>query len=134
MVNYLALLLAGVVSMVIGMLWYSPMLFGKQWMSLSGMTQKQIDVAKKKGMTMMYVVNFISTLVMAFVLEYLLEALSANTVVAGAMVGFLMWLGFVGTVTLGSVLWEGKSNRLWFLNNGYQVINLIVMGIILALM
>ena len=49
------------------------------------------------------------------------------------VVGFWNWLGFVAPVTLGSVLWEGKSPKLWVLNNGYYLVSLIVMGVILAL-
>lgn len=49
------------------------------------------------------------------------------------MVGFWNWLGFVAPVTLGGVLWEGKPWKLWGLNNGYQLLSLLVMGVILAL-
>ena len=51
---------------------------------------------------------------------------------AGLKVGFLSWLGFIAPVTLGSVLWEGKSWRLWFLMNSYYLVALLVMGSILA--
>jgi len=34
--HYLAILLSGIASMVIGFLRYSPMLFGKSWMQLTG--------------------------------------------------------------------------------------------------
>ena len=47
-VNYLAVLVAAIVSMVIGGLWYSPLLFGNVWMKLSGITQKDVEKAKKK--------------------------------------------------------------------------------------
>lgn len=33
----------------------------------------------------------------------------------------------------GVVLWEGKSWKLWFLNNAYHLVVLTVMGVILAL-
>jgi hypothetical protein len=49
-INYLAVLVAALVSMVIGGLWYSPLLFGNIWMKLSGITQKDVEKAKKQGM------------------------------------------------------------------------------------
>lgn len=49
------------------------------------------------------------------------------------MAGFWNWLGFVAPVTLGAVLWEGKHWKLWFLNNGYYLVTLLLMGAVLAL-
>lgn len=46
--------------------------------------------------------------------------------------GFWAWLGFVATIMLGMTLWEGKPFRLYLLNAGYQLLNLLVMGAILA--
>lgn len=40
---------------------------------------------------------------------------------------------FIAPVTLGVVLWEGKPWKLWVLNNGYQLLSLLVMGVILAI-
>ncbi len=135
-VNYLAVLVAAVASMIIGSLWYGP-LFGKPWMALIGMTPEKIAAAKGKGMTMSYALMFVGSLVMSFVLAHSLIFASAYTnttgAIAGMMVGFWSWLGFVAPVTLGSVLWENKSWNLWLLNNGYYIVTLVVIGIILAL-
>ena len=49
-VNYLAVVVAAVVSIIIGSLWYSPLLFGNVWMRLQRFTKKDMDKAKQKGM------------------------------------------------------------------------------------
>jgi hypothetical protein len=46
-VNYVAVLFAVVASMVVGFAWYSPVLFGKQWMKLMGLTKENMESAKK---------------------------------------------------------------------------------------
>ena len=48
-VNYLAVLVAAIVNMVVGALWYSPLLFGKAWMKLTGFNKKQLKKAKEKA-------------------------------------------------------------------------------------
>ena len=63
-INFLAVLVATIVSMVLGALWYSPILFGKLWAKLSKFTEEDIEKAKKKGMTKNYILNFISLFVM----------------------------------------------------------------------
>lgn len=135
-INYLAVLAAAITSMIIGALWYGP-LFGKLWLSLSGMTDEKIQEAKSKSMTKLYILAFLGSLVMSYVLTHSLVFAASYTstrgIAAGLMVGFWNWLGFVAPVTLGVVLWEGKPWKLWLLNNAYYLVTLSVMGVILSL-
>ncbi len=47
-INLLAVLGVSVLSFIIGWLWYSPFLFGNQWIKLSGITPKMAAEMKKK--------------------------------------------------------------------------------------
>lgn len=135
-VNYVAILVAAVASMIIGALWYGP-LFGKLWMKLSGLSPEALGAEKKKGMGWRYLLMFVGSLLMADVLAHALIFASAylkiSGVEAGFTAGFWNWLGFVAPVTLAGVLWEGKSWKFWFLNNSHYLVSLIVMGIILSI-
>ena len=88
-------------------------------------------------MNKLYLMAFVGSLVMAFVLSHALEFasdyLNTSGVSAGLQTGFWNWLGFIAPVTMGSVLWEGKSWKLWTLNNAYHLVNLLIMGVIIAL-
>lgn len=142
-VNYLAVLVAALVNMALGALWYSPALFGKQWMAIMGYTpemMKNPDMKKKanKG----YFISFVGALVMYYVLAHVMKSMIAfmaqagsepvSAVHAGLMGGFWMWLGFVAVVTLDSVLWEGKPWKFWLINNSYRLVTLLIGGVILA--
>lgn len=129
-VNYVAVLLAGVASMVIGFIWYGP-LFGKMWMKLSGITKEKIEEGKK-NMPVTYGTMFVGSLIMAYVLAHFTYFAGATTVAQGMQAGFWAWLGFVATVGLSSILFEGKPMNLYFINVGYQLANLLVMGAIIA--
>ena len=48
--NYLAIIIAGILNMAIGAAWYSPMLFAKPWMKAMGFDQKAMDASMKKEM------------------------------------------------------------------------------------
>lgn len=130
-INYVAVVAAAVVSMILGFLWYGP-LFGKTWMALMKIKPKDIQAAKKKGMEKTMALGFLTMLIMAYVLAHFVDYAAATTAAAGATVGALAWLGFVATVTAGSVLWEGKPTKLYALNNAYQLVSLAAMGAILA--
>jgi hypothetical protein len=131
-VNYVAVLVAAVVSIVLGMLWYSPALFGKQWMKLVGLTQKDMNKMKKKGMTGSYVGMIISSLVLAYVLAVFIGIAGTTGIAGGLQIGFWLWLGFQATVTLGNVLWAGGPFKLWVLNNSFNLLSVLVQGAIIA--
>ena len=134
-VNYWAILVCGVSNMVIGFLWYGP-LFGKTWIKLSGIIPGKIEDAKKNGMASGYALAFVGALLMAFVLDHAIifagAYLNETGITAGLMGAFWNWLGFIAPVTLSVVLWEGKSWKLWCLQNTYYLITLLVMGMILV--
>lgn len=131
-VNLVAVLVAAVASMIIGMLWYSPLLFGNIWMKLSGMSKSDMAKKKKKGMGGTMAVAFIAQLVTGYVLAIFVAFTGSTTASTGAITGFWLWLGFVGTVTLGSVLWESKPVKLYVLNNAHNLLSLAVMGAIIG--
>lgn len=134
-INYSAVVAAAIASMFIGFVWYGP-LFGETWKKLSGITVERIDNARAKGMGKIYFFAFVSSLVMSYVLAHSLIFAAAyfktGGISAGLMSGFWNWLGFIAPVTLGAVLWEGKSWKLWALMNGYYLVSLLLMGMILA--
>lgn len=133
-INYFAVTAATIAAQVIGFTWYGP-LFGKLWMKLSGMSEKQIADAKKKGMKGMkstFAISILGSFVMAFVLAHFVDYVEATTVSGALQLAFWLWLGFIATVALGSVLWEGKSWKLYALNVAYYLVTLSVMASILA--
>lgn len=137
-INYLAVLVGAISSMVIGFLWYGP-LFGKAWVRLMGWTPEKMAEMKEKSKSMskLYVLQLIGSLVMSFVMAHSIYVSAAYFTAAselsiGLQAGFWNWLGFIAPVSLGMVLWEGKSWKLWGLSNAYYLISLLVMGVILA--
>jgi len=130
-INLIAVVAAAVVSMVIGMFWYSPLAFGKMWMRLMGFEEKDKEKMKQDAKKA-YPFAVLSSLVMAFVLAMFVDYAGAITVLQGVITGALIWLGFIATVTLQPVLWAGRSVKLYALDNGHNLIALVVMGAILA--
>jgi len=135
-INYWAVLLATVASIVLGTVWYGP-LFGKQWMRMVGIEKpSEITKAVKRQMMKSYAIAAIASFVMAYVLAHFLYFSSAVTRVTGVNSGveaaIWVWLGFVAPVTLGSVLWEDRPWKYWFITAGYYLVSLIITGVILA--
>lgn len=128
-VSWLGVLIAVIVMTVVGFLWYSPVLFGTLWMRLSGHTGK--DMSHGRSMTVTYLVNLASTLVMVYVLAQVLALLGITTAMGALAVSFWLWLGFFVTIAIHSVLWDGKPWGLFFINVGHTLITLILASLVL---
>lgn len=129
--NFLAVFLAAIAAMVLGYLWYGPV-FGKLWLKLMNPSPEKMAAMKEKGMGKSYAINFVAALVMAYVLARSIAERFIATSGGAISLAFWVWLGFVATVMVGTVLWDGKSWKLYWLNALYYLVSLSVMAVILA--
>ena len=137
-INWLAVLVAAISAFVVGGVWYSPALFGKAWMADNRLSMEQI---KQGNFGKIYGWAFVFTLISAVNLGMFLagtpEECTGNCAVnidaaSGAMYGFLAGLWVFCFVALHG-LFEHKPWRLIFINGGYSVVALTLMGAIIGL-
>lgn len=132
-VNYIAVVVAGAVGMGIGAFWYSPAAFGKQWAAQMGWSEAKMKEHMKKTTGQSYAIAFVGNLVMSFVLAQLVANIGVVSLSQAVVLAFWVWLGFIATTFLSSVLWEGKSWQLYAINSSYQLVSLAVMSLILTM-
>ena len=134
-INFLPVLVAAIAAFIIGFLWHGP-LFGKQWIRMMGIPRKEVDAMKAKGMGPMVprmISALIQQIVIALVLSYLATALSITGAAAAVMFAMLLWLGFIVTVQLNTVLWENRKMNLYLFNITYHLVSLVVASLIVVL-
>lgn len=66
-VNVLIIPIAGVIPLLVGALWYSPAVFGKTWMRVSGVTEEQ---TKAGGMIKIFAFTYLFGLLVAYLLSF----------------------------------------------------------------
>jgi hypothetical protein len=123
-INYLAVLVAGLAHTAIGLIWFSPQLFGKQWSELTKQSLKPDRTLIPLGI--------LGHQVICLVLAIVVYLANATSVIEGIIVGLLIWLGFVVTLELGEVIWEKIPLRLFTLRLGCHFVALGTSGAILA--
>ncbi len=134
-VNYLAVVLAAVSSMIIGSLWYGKIGFMKPWMKLSKMVPKKGKELQSSMVTGMFVA-VIASLVMAYVLAhitYLANQYFHNSFLQDALTtAFWLWLGFQGLRMLMNDTFEGRPRQLTLINAGNAFVTIMVMALIIG--
>lgn len=137
-INYLAVLVCGIASLAVGFVWYGP-LFGKMWMNdvmgCDKMSPEQIAAAKK-SMWMMYLIQFILSLITAGILAYHI-ANWADASASAVGIAICSWFGFVMTTNAGGALWSGKPKnvamKMFFISAGAQLVTFVIFGLILGM-
>ena len=133
-INYWAVLGCGVVSMVVGYIWYGP-LFGKKWLRLMGVNPE--DLAKcqemQKAAGPLYGIQFLLSLFTAYVLAHYIAGWKE---VSGVENSLWIWAAFVMPIVAGNALWSNLKNKekwtMFLLGAGYQLVNFVLFGLILG--
>ena len=128
-VNFLAILVAGIVNMAVGAMWYSPLMFGKQWMAMTGKTKEDL---KKGASAMPCLLMFLASLVIAITLSVVVYWMHLRGFGSGAWLGVKLWGGFCATTMLGDYLYERRSLQLYSLNALYYAVTFPIMGGLIA--
>ena len=133
-VNYLAVFLAAVSSMVVGSIWYARPVFGSMWIKLTKMDDKKMKAGAAKSL----VTAFVLALVMAFVLAHL--AYLANYFFHDSffqdsvITAFWLWLGVALTRTVTHDSFEQRPMLLTVLNVSNMLVTMLVMGVIIGVL
>jgi len=131
-ISFWPILVAAIVAFAIGALWYSPILFGRQWMALIRMSDSDMAAAQEKGVAKLYVIQFIVSLVTFGVLAFVISASGSMNAGDGMFAAFLAWLGFPVMTTIGEMLWQKKPAKLAFITLSCTLVSWIVGGAIIG--
>ena len=131
-VNYLAVLLAGLSSMVVGFVWYSRGVFGKTRQKLVGLSDKDMEKGMTPAMTLTLLASFVTAFVLAHVI-YVLHQFFGNSFMQDAlMTAFWLWLGLTAARMRTHDLFEKRPTTLTLLAFGHELVTLVVMAAIIG--
>ena len=128
-INYLAVVVAGIIYFAFGALWYSPILFAKPWMAALGYSDEDLQ----GGSPLIYLYPLIFYVIAAAVVAVLIQALGITSLMSGLLLGILGWLGFTLPVIGSSYIFESRSFTLFLRTNGYHLLGFLILGVILTL-
>ncbi|SEM15829.1 Protein of unknown function [Chryseobacterium taichungense] len=150
-INFWAILLAALVPLITGFIWYNPRLFGKIWMQESGLSEDKM----KGQMVGVFVFSVILSLLMAFFLQFVSihqfgalgmiggDEMNANqsyydfmkdygkayrSFGHGALHSFMTGFLFVFPIVAINAMFERKSWKYTMITAGYWTVTITIMG------
>jgi hypothetical protein len=150
--NFLALLVAALSTLVVGFVWYNPKVFGIIWMKESGMTEEKM---KEGNMLLTFGISFLYAFFISLVLQYLTihqtgalgmiggdasiakpsydsfmadYGLSFRTFKHGALHGFMTGLFLALPIIGTNALYERRSFKCTLVTGGFWIVCFMIMG------
>jgi hypothetical protein len=128
--NYVGVALAVIAAAVVSSVWYSPFLFGKQWMELRSMTSSGMPDTTMPVWKML--VDLVRELIVTYVLAQFIARLGIVNWRDALNLGFWVWLGFPLQMLVGASLWDNKPWMLAPIHAGDWLIKMLLMSLILS--
>jgi hypothetical protein len=134
-INWLAVLVCVVVSMISGSLWYNPKTFFEIWWK--GIGKTDADRPGGKGsMTMTWGLTVLASFVQAVFMALMVNALGklsgGATLLSGMLTGLILWFGFIAPTYMVNKLFAGHGLKIWAIEVGNHLVNFILFGAILG--
>ena len=128
-INHLAVFACALLSLAIGALWYSPLLFFKSWQKETGLSDEQIAKANPLK-------TYSVTLLLAWIISYNLAFFLGDSKTNwkwGLTAGLLAGVGWAGTMFVIISLFEQRSFKYMLINSGYITIYFALIGFVLGI-
>ncbi len=126
--NWVAVIVAGLAYFVLGAVWYTNALFGRQYRTALGVdpaVQAQPD-------PMLLVTNFVGWMVAAVAMGLIAVSVGADSVLDGIVLGLVVSVGLILTQLVVNATYEGRGTAILKVNAPYMILGYVVMGAILA--
>ena len=127
-INYLAVLVAAIVTFILGAIWY--ITFSDAWMKLAGLTQDQIRAGG--GSTPSYIISFATYILGVYAISLLFKTMNVKTAQTGLLPGLLIEVLLIGGNIFTNNAYEMKPIGLSVLNAGFSSVSGALMGAILG--
>lgn len=133
-VNWLAVIVCVVVSMISGSIWYNPRTFFPAWWRGIGKTG---EPGMQGNMGMTWTLTILASFVQAIAMSFMVDAMGSLmtggvSAATGAMTGFMLWFGFIMPTYLVNKLFAGHGFNVWAIEVGNHLVNFVLFGAILG--
>lgn len=131
--NWIAVIVAAIIPMVTGFIWYGP-LFGKKWQASMGFSDEKL---KSGNMPVIFGVSFLVAILWAMGFSMIIEGMHAagegsfHTFQHGALHGALLTIFMSIPVLVSNSLFQKNNATNILINVGYWILTGAIMGGIL---
>ena len=127
-INWVAVIVVGIIYFLIVIFWYYPQIFGNMWLELVGKEGVEKSKIIKESIVMVF-----TSIITVLILEILLDLTGWNDVGSALLLSLLLWIGFVAMLSINQKIFNDRGVKLFLIEYGAYLVAFLVSGLILAL-
>jgi len=130
-INYFAVILATLSSMVVGSIWYTPKVFGTYWMKQAGIERDTMGSAVRPIIVTL-LVSFVTAWVLAGAVWISFEFYGGSFLVNALLTAAILWAGFTAARFVTHDQFDRRTPGLTVLNIAHELVTLLIMALIIG--
>jgi hypothetical protein len=131
-INYWAVLLAALSSMVVGSIWYTPKVFGNYWMKAANVTPSGNSRDAIRPILLTLIVSFMTAWVLAGASYLSWDFYGDSFFVNALLTGIILWAGFTAARFITHDAFDKRPTGLTVLNVAHEFVTIVIMAIIIG--
>jgi len=131
-INYIAVVLATLSSMIVGSVWYTPKVFGNYWMKKAGITPSGNASDAIRPIVITVIVSFITAWVLAGAAYISFDFYGGSFFWNSVITAILLWGGFTAARFITHDAFDNRPAGLTILNIAHEFVTLVIMAIIIG--
>ena len=131
-INYWAVVLATLSSMVVGSIWYTPRVFGNYWMKTAGVTPSGNSKDAVWPIVITLLVSFVTAWVLAGAAFIAWDFYGGSFLVNSSVTAIVLWAGFTAARFITHDAFDGRPSGLTVLNIAHEFVTLVIMALIIG--
>jgi hypothetical protein len=133
-INYWAVLLATLSSMIVGSIWYTPRVFGTYWMKQAGVTPSGDAKDAIRPIVVTLLVSFVTAWVLAGAAFISLDFYGGSFLLNTVVTAIILWAGFTAARFITHDAFDGRPAGLTVLNIAHEFVTIVIMAVIIGLL
>jgi hypothetical protein len=130
-INWLAVVLATVSSMVVGFIWYAKPVFGKLWIRLSGVDESTMGNGVA-AIIVTVIVSFVTAAVLAGSAAIAQSFYGGNFLLNTVITSVILWAGFTAARFVTHDAFDRRPAQLTVLNCAHELVTVVIMALIIG--
>ena len=130
--NWLAVIVGGLIYFALGALWYSPAVFGRRWQRAIGWDPQRTPPEMSAAT---YVVPAIAYMVIAIAIGILARATGSDDVGSALVLGLVVGVGISVMHTLGDAVFDPNKPEPWTwfaITAGYHAVGQLIVAVVVS--
>jgi hypothetical protein len=131
-INYIAVILATLSSMIVGSIWYTPKVFGNYWMRVADVTPSGKASDAVRPIIITVIVSFVTAWVLAGAAYISWDFYGGSFFVNTLVTALILWAGFTAARFITHDAFDGRPTGLTVLNVAHELVTIVIMAVIIG--